>query len=79
MAFAQIWWNSTGPHETNKARGTKHANKYILGGKKKNSDSYADERHKKQRDIFVQIYFAKDTIYTDQTGKFPVCLLWGSM
>ena len=39
--------------------------KYIVGHKKQNNDTYADERPKKQRDFFVNTYFAKDTVYKD--------------
>ena len=31
-----------------------------------------DELPKKQMDILVKKYFSKDTIYTDQIGKFTV-------
>ena len=47
--------------------------KDIVGGKRKNRDKNADEHPKKKRGVFVKTYFTKDTVYTNQTGKFPVC------
>ena len=67
--FSWIWWNLKGWPEPSKERGKKLVGKYIVGGKKKNSDTYVDECPNKQRDNFVQKYFTKDTVYTNQTGK----------
>ena len=39
----------------------------------KNIDTDSDKRPNKQRGFFLKSYFAKDTIYTNQTGNFPVC------
>ena len=46
--------------------------KNIVWVKKINIDTDADESPKKQRDVFGKTYFAKDTFYANQTGKFPV-------
>ena len=37
---------------------------------KDDSNTYAPFR--KKHDIYVRIYQVRDTIYTDQTGKFPI-------
>ena len=37
------------------------------------SDTYSDERPKKQRDICEKLTLLKDTVYTDQTENFTVC------
>ena len=46
--------------------------KDIVGGKRKNRDIYVDENIKKKMGVFVKTYFAKDTVYTKQTGNFPL-------
>ena len=46
--------------------------------KNKNSDTDEDERPNNKRDIFVNTYFSKDTVYTNKTGIFPVLSYQGS-
>ena len=51
--------------------------KDTVGGKNQNNDTDSDESPKKQRDGFVKTYFTKNTVYTNQTGKFLVSSRWG--
>ena len=38
-----------------------------------NIEEILDVPMKKESDVMVKIYKVRETIYTDQTGKFPFC------
>ena len=54
-------------HETNKAGSPVNKIKVVV----RNENNEAVPRTK-QHDIYIDVDQVKDTIYTDQTGKFPI-------